>query len=218
MKVYINKYKYHWISPHTIIDYIFFWTPWSKCNRSKEFIENTKWIDTPAWAEKSADFFVPISRAIQWVWDRLDRKIDYVKIDRWDYWSADHTLSLIIAPLLKEMREHKQSYGWIDDADVPEHLRSTAPGARDGCNEWDWDHNAEARYNWVLDEMIWAFDVKNDDDAESQFYDHTESEKEPDLNKSLKKLKVDRVGLKAFEDRKTNGFRLFGKYFESLWT
>ena len=33
MKVYINKYKDHWISPYTMIDYVFFWKDWSKCSR-----------------------------------------------------------------------------------------------------------------------------------------------------------------------------------------
>lgn len=218
MKCYINKYKYHWISPLTIVDYLFFWTDWSKCSRRKDFVPDEQWVDSPKWADNLAKNLEWLSHTIQWVWDRVDRKIDYVKIDYWDTWSCDHTLSLIIAPLLKAMKENKHSYGWIADEDVPEHLRSTAPGARDGCEEWDWDHNAEARYNWVLDEMIWAFDVKNDDNAESKFYDHTESEKDSDLNESLKKLKVDREGLKKFEERKTNGYRLFGKYFETLWT
>ena len=33
MKVYINKYKDHWISPYTMLDYLFFWKDWSKCSR-----------------------------------------------------------------------------------------------------------------------------------------------------------------------------------------
>ena len=33
MRVYINKYKDHWISPYTMLDYAFFWTDWSKCSR-----------------------------------------------------------------------------------------------------------------------------------------------------------------------------------------
>ena len=31
------------------------------------------------------------------------------------------------------------------------------------------------------------------------------------------KLKVDWDGLKAHQERKTNGYRLFGKYYEGLW-
>ena len=65
--------------------------------------------------------------------------------------------------------------------------------------------------------MIWAFEQKVADDAEGQFYDHTESRQEPDLEKSVKALKVDQQGLDAWNLRKSNGFKLFGKYYEALW-
>ena len=108
---------------------------------------------------------------------------------------------------------------FIDDEDVTKNLRSTAKGARKGLNEWDWDHNAEARYNWVLEEMIWAFTQKTLEDDTAEFYDHSEThEPGDDLNTRISKLKVDRDGLKAHEDRKQNGYRLFGKYFQTLWT
>lgn len=35
MKVYISKYRDHWISPYTMLDYLFWWTDWSKCSRWK---------------------------------------------------------------------------------------------------------------------------------------------------------------------------------------
>ena len=104
MKVYINKYKNHWISPLTIVEHMFFWTDWSKCGRSK-VVNDAEWIDTPKWADDLSDKLLPLSKAIQWVWDKVDRKIDYVKVDRWDTWSMDHTLALIIVPLLKKLKE-----------------------------------------------------------------------------------------------------------------
>ena len=63
MKVYINKYKDHWVSPYTMLDYIFFWKDWSKCSRSwkledslNDDIEVTKggksrYIECPDWVE-----------------------------------------------------------------------------------------------------------------------------------------------------------------------
>jgi hypothetical protein len=116
--------------------------------------------------------------------------------------------------MLQQLKDTKHSTGWIDDEDVPEELRSHN-GTKD--DEYSWDSNAEARYNWVLNEMIWAFKQKTLDDDTAEFYDHTESEKEEDIMKSLEKLKVDRVGLEAHEKRKENGYRLFGKYFQTLW-
>lgn len=216
MKTYINKYKNHWISPYTIVDYMFFWTAWSKCSRNKLYIPNEEWIDTPKWADKLGDYLEPVSHAIQWVWDLVDRKIDYVKVDYWDVWSMDHTLSHIIVPMLKKLKEDKHGYGFIDDEDAPEHLRSDKVEKKE--EDHGWDANAEARFDWVIDEMIWAFTQKIVEDDTAEFYDHTESNKEKDLMKSIEKLKVDRDGLKAHEDRKQNGYRLFGKYFQTLWS
>ena len=111
MIVYINGYKDHWISPYTILDYAFFWTEWSKCNRNKSFQDSIdvkndtkKFVERPEWVDKWADRLEPISCVIRWVWDKIDRKIDYVKIDRWDTWSMDHTLSYIILPMLKQLQ------------------------------------------------------------------------------------------------------------------
>jgi hypothetical protein len=130
----------------------------------------------------------------------------------------DHTLALIILPMLQKLKTQKHGYGFIDNKDVPKELRSTAPGARTGIkNKWDWDNYAEARYSWMLDELIWTFEQLANDDNESQFYDHTESNKEKNFNKSIQKLTVDRAGLELHQKRIENGLRLFGKYFRTLW-
>ena len=66
--------------------------------------------------------------------------------------------------------------------------------------------------------MIWAFEQHLDHDSEDKFFDHAEwDEKEKDFGKNLHKIKIDQVGLKAHQDRKANGFRLFGKYYQGLW-
>ena len=205
MRVYLNKYKNHWISPYTICEKICFW-------REIDY-------DEP-WVKKANKILNPIMVRVQEVWDFFDRKIDYVHIDNWDVWSCDHTLGFIITPLLKHLRDAKCGYGFIQDEDAPEDIRSTAPGARDGlANEYDWDNFAEKRWNYVLNEMIWAFEQKTLDDDDGQFYDHSECEHpSDDIMTQLSKLKVDREGLKKHEERKANGYRLFGKYYETLWT
>ena len=111
----------------------------------------------------------------------------------------------------------KHGYGFIDDEDAPEHLRSDkVEKDEEDCG---WDANAEARFDWVIDEMIWAFTQKTLEDDTDEFYDHSEThEPGDDLNTRISKLKVDREGLKAHEDRKQNGYRLFGKYFQTLWS
>ena len=200
MKVYLGKPRYHWISPYTMLEKVFFW---------REINYDEPLID------KLADMLTPISKGIQWFLDKVHPQIDYVKIDYWDTWSMDHSLSPIILPMLKQLKASKHGYGMINDEDVPKHLRSIYAFPD---SPWEWDGNAEARYEWVLDEMIWAFEQMVDEDSEKQFYDHSEEDpNEKDFLKQMSKMKLDYVGLKAHNERIDNGLRLFGKYFRSLW-
>ena len=240
MKVYINNYKDHWISPYTMLDYAFFWTDWSKCARWKleqtledQLLEKSLFVERPDWCEKLADRLEPISKAIQWVWSKVDRKINYVKIDRWDTWSMDHTLAYIILPMLKQLKKDKHGAPFVDDEDVPEELKSTSAPAKE--NEWDTDANHFARWDWAMDEMIFAFEHKVDDSwqdayrsgehdllwipvdkegnevpkGDHKYYQMTHGPKDT--------YKCDYDGMKIVENRMKNGFRLFGKYYEGLW-
>ena len=71
------------------------------------------------------------------------------------------------------------------------------------------------RWDWILSEMIWAFEQKVDNDADSKFFDHSEY-KEPDektnhdkwfkdLSEGSSKVKYDREGHAAWQERKANG-------------
>lgn len=145
-----------------------------------------------------------------------ERKIS-VQIDKWDTWSADHTLALIIAPLLQKMKEDKQGAPNVDDADVPEHLRSTAAPSKE--NEWDTDQNWHLRWDYVLDEMLWAMQqIASDDNGEDQFYDSSEVDESENVMQQVSKMKVDWDGLKAHGARVQKGCELFGKYFQCLWS
>jgi len=154
-----------------------------------------------------------------------ERKIS-IKIDPWDTWSMDHTLSLIIHPLLIQLKNTTHGSPLVDDEDVPEELRSTSAPPKE--KEWDTDDNHHKRWEWALDEMIWAFAQKIDDRAEDQFhtgkvdikFDKVNIDGE-DLYEMVKGPNdthvFDREGWEKWNERKRNGFRLFGKYFESLW-
>ena len=198
MKVYINNYKSHWISPYTILEKVYFW-------REIDY-------DEPV-IDKLSSILHPFCEAYQWVMDKLNRKIDYVKIDYWDTWSMDSTLSHIIVPMLKQLQASKHGAPFVADEDVPEDLKSTsAPKAEDD----DVDSNHFMRWDWVLSEMIWAFEQKIDDDSEAQFFDHSTVKGLP-WDKDYVAPKVDWDGLKAHQERMANGFRLFGKYYQGLW-
>lgn len=216
MKVYINKYRYHWLSPYTILDKVFFW---------REIDYDEPLIDK--WSNR----LVPICEAFQKFLDTIHPKIDYVKIDYWDTWGMDSTLAPIILPMLKQLRETKHGSAIVDLEDVPEHLRTT--GTQEYHDQLVFDFykedntykddypNIHARWEWVLDEMIWAFEQKADDKSEDQFFDHPENYKDnfPWNRKGeyVSRTNVDWNGLKSWQKRKENGFRLFGKYYEGLW-
>ena len=223
MKVYKSCYRSHWISPLTIVERIFFWTEWSRQGRVKFIVEDKDFVETPAWVYKWADRIEPFSRALQWFLDLVHPQINYVKLDQWDTWSMDHTLADIVLPMLKQLKETKHGAPFTDDEDVPEYLRSHMAQPKE--NEWDTDSLHFMRWDWILDEMIWAFEQKVADDAEGQFFDH--SAYEPghkgtdawldDMTNAVSKVKYDQEGHKKWSDRKANGFRLFGKYYEALW-
>ena len=244
MKVYINKYKSHWISPYKMLSYLFFWKDWSKCSRwtLTETLENEKqllnggksrYVEQPDWVDVWADRLTPISHAIQWVWDKFDRKIDYVKIDYWDTWSMDHTLSYIILPMLKQLKATTHGAPYVDDEDVPDELKSSAAEPKE--NEYDTDSNHFKRWDYVLDEMIFAFEHKVDDSWEEAFQsgehdivwvpidkDGNEVPKGEHIHYRMDHgpndtYKCDYDGMQKVHDRMKNGFRLFGKYYQGLW-
>ena len=222
MKVYINKYKNHWLSPYTILEFVCFW------EKDKHVFYNHE--DKPdAPYEKWVNRLEPICKALQKFLDFVHPKIDYVKIDYWDTWSMDHTLGQIALPMLKQLKEKKHGGPHVDDEDVPDELKSTSAPPKE--NEWDTDENWFKRWDWVMDEMIFAFEHHIDkewQEASSKGKWSTRSEAcEWDENGKAKLYKMvynddhthetDYEALKIVHERIQNGFRLFGKYYQNLW-
>ena len=203
MRVYIGPYVDRWTcnvhDRHMMLKY------------GLEWDENKDWKDR-AW-ESFED-------ALQWLYNKtinviLDKRSGQkikVHIDKHDTWSMDHTLSHIIVPMLKQLKETKHGSPYVDDVDVPEELRSTSAPPK--SDEWDLDDNHHERWEWVLDEMIWAFEQKTRDDWESDYYRYEDDPKELF---GIKLVWEDKEGRKAHQKRMSNGFRLFGLYYESLW-
>jgi hypothetical protein len=142
------------------------------------------------------------------------RNIDIV-IDPYDTWSMDHTLALLIVPMLKQLKATKHGAPSVGDEYVPEHLRSTAAPSKE--NEWDIDENHFKRWDYVLDEMIWAMEQIVNDDNEDQFYDHSDVGEDADIMRQISAIKCDYEGLKKHHARIANGTKLFGIFFQSLW-
>lgn len=223
MKIWKSNYRNHWISGLTIIERIFFWTEWSRQGRIHLVVEDKDYIDPPEWAYRWADRLDVVSNVIKRVLDFVHPQINYVKIDRYDTWSMDHTLADIILPMLKQLKETKHGAPFTDDEDVPEYLRSHMAQPKE--NEWDTDSLHFMRWDWILDEEIWAFEQLTMDDAEGQFFDHSaydgsrlgDQEYLNDITNNVSKVKYDKEGHAKWQARVDNGLRLFGKYFRAHW-
>ena len=101
----------------------------------------------------------------------------------------NYTLAHIILPMLKQLRKDKHGAPCVDDKDVPKELRSTAAPPKK--HEWDVDDNHFKRWDWVMGEMIVAFEMV---------------------------LNVDEINMdEAAYKRRDNGLKLFGKYYMGLW-
>ena len=138
-----------------------------------------------------------------WLYDKFgyspEQKVK-VHIDPWDTWSMDHTLAPIILPMLIQLKVEKHGAPQVDYEDVPKELRPSKKEINAYNKDGTTDENFFARWDWVMDEMIYAFDCKaNKDEVYMRF----------DID--------DRDGMKQEQDRISNGFRLFGKYYENLW-
>ena len=222
MKVYISGYRNHWLSPYHILEFVCFW------EKNNDVFYNLE--DKPnAPYEKWVNFLDPICKAIAKVLDVIHPKVDYVKIDYWDTWSMDHTLGQIALPMLKQLKDKKHGSPCVDDEDVPEELKSTSAPAKE--NEWDVDDNHFKRWDWVMDEMIFAFEHHINKEWEEAYrsgeFDHKSVACEWYENGKPKMFrleegpnhtyKADYEGMRIVEDRIKNGFRLFGKYYQGLW-
>ena len=206
MKVVIGPFKYRWTT-NRLEDF------WYRIRYGKEHNRWTvdhidKWDNR---VEKVFDFLQAILNVtINKLIDENKRKIK-IKIDRYDIWGTDYHLALIILPMLQELRSRHHGAPFIDDEDVPEHLRSTAAPAKE--NDYDVDDNHFKRYEWLLDELIWTFTELCKEDGDSQFYDHSECD---GSLSDYEKIKIDYDGLKAYNARISNGTTLFGKYLRAL--
>ena len=218
MKVYISKYRDHWLSPYKICERICWW-------REIDY-------DEP-WVQRVVKILDPVMGVWRDFLDFVRPPINYVKIDNYDTWSMDLTLTPIILPMLRQLQATKHGAPNTDDDDVPANLRSTTRSAQKAKkNDWDTDGNHFKRWDWIMDEMIWAFEQLADDSWEEQYFSGKSDiiwvpSKELDakgkpLTYEMKKgpgdtRKYDKKGYTKHSARIDNGTRLFGKYFRALW-
>lgn len=217
MKVHIGNYKTTYIRSRIHINYM-----------DRKYNHN--------WSESTTTF----EHALESLQDMLDeiyamtinklirnrkRKVK-VHIHDFDTWNLDISLAHVIAPALKKFRAEYGGIPFIHNEDVPEELRRekeiTEPFEVFVSDEDE--KKAVARWEWVLDEMIYAFDSfinNSEDEYASGDMDYNWEKDERGLFKMIEgpnhTYKVDSDGLKAHTERVNNGLRLFGKYYRCLW-
>jgi hypothetical protein len=192
MKVHIGPYT-DYIGPYQIAEKIFFWVN-HRAVLLDETLEN-RW-DVKA-CNKFGDWLDNswVHKFCLWLDSKKQRKID-VRIDSYDTWSMDHTLALIIHPMLVQLRDTNHGYFSSDPEDAP-HI------GQDEGTDFTNDSKALDRYKWIMDEMIWTFDTLKTDEDYKLFYTEENG--------------WDFEGQRLHNERMQNGLRLFGKYFRALW-
>ena len=162
-------------------------------------------------------------------------RTEKIQIDTWDTWSMDHNLSLIIIPMLKQLKETKRgapgsmsAFGMQSNMNRQQCFNFYEDGDelsdKIGFEQWD----------EIMDKMIWSFEELIRDDppefwiTKPIWHDNWEdnwSDFAPDNEKSpgCKTLRLKREGKmdhkawKEYEDRIQDGLDLFGSHFRGLW-
>jgi hypothetical protein len=214
MKLYIGPYKSHWRT--YLLE-----KKWIEYNHGKSYyeVQEHELTKTDRRVERFLDNLqIVFDHTINRIIDRMSRKTKIVLHD-YDTWNMDNTLAMIIVPMLKQLRDSKHGSPYVDDEDVPDHLRPTK-GSQD-----DQQRNIEERWDWVINEMILAFEAELDHDWEDQFSsgeidyswikdEHGNSSQVTGPNHTYK---IDLEGLTARNERNRNGRILFAKYYCALW-
>lgn len=228
MKVKIGPYRYDLIPVRS-------WERRYEHFRSDKFYHDEdewNWFDRLVYkAFDGLDYiFRPINR-----WSNNRERNVKITIDGYDVWSADNTLAMVIHPTLVKLKEVQHGYPHVENEDVPENLRFEMTEEEKANWDGSVDNKHEARWNYVLDEMIWAFEqCAKHDRGDDQFHHNLEQlemistplEDNPKLSSigfnyqkdpTKPKYWVDNEAKKLHYDRISNGLRLFAKYYFSLW-
>lgn len=206
MKVYLGPYL-SWVGPYQIAKLLrYVGVSEDRCHKIGEWLNKT-WLKD----------------VCEWIDERRQRTVR-VRIDDYDVWNIDATLSVLVVPMLKRLKTSKMGAPYVEDADVPESLRSTAapPLTEEQQQCGSPDDNHFKRWDWVMDEMIWAWEQIKKGDTDNQFAKDKDPQyprDEPGISfeAMIKRTTYDFDAMKAHETRIQNGLCLFGKYLRGLW-
>ena len=193
MKIYIGPYRHNLIDTHYLEITYDLW----RAEKDKTKIDG--------FVYSALDIVNRLVSPINRWYSNRKRKIK-IHIDNYDVWSMDHTLALIILPMLNKLKESTHGAPYIAPIDVPEHIRPKEEASPD--NGYIDDTHYE-RWAYVLDEMIWAFEQHAADNEWSMkfiVYDEDGNFRN-----------FDKDGHDKHRERVLNGRILFARYYTALW-
>jgi hypothetical protein len=165
-------------------------------------------------------------KILTWEPDELGREPEFelIHIDDFDAWNLGDNLAKIIHPALVKLKETKHGSPFVENEDVPECLWRNEILIKE---DYDTDPQWHARWDYVLDKMIWAFAQILREDRESQFQSgehdiYFEPCNDGSGCSELKHgpndtFKIDYEAQNKYEAEISEGLRLFAKYYNSLW-
>lgn len=238
MKVYIGKYPDTWWSTRKWAEDIHarrHGRDWGWEVEEEEY----DWVDRLV--ERIADAWQSVLNVtINQIAKRRTRKIK-IRIDPSDTWGMDHTLGMIILPMLKQLKATKHGSPWVDDEDVPHMVKKKSKAKTSSkvralnIDEEDQHSDVHVRWEWVLNEMIWAFEqIISEDEGRSNYYvpykegEEVERVRWKDFEtgewqcmvteeEAREMGRYDPDLQKAYQQRINRGLVLFGKYYQGLW-
>lgn len=143
----------------------------------------------------------PLGKVCDYVNRPRQRHIE-IEIDDYDTWNMDTTLSLIILPMLLQLKRNKRGSLIVSDDDLPCNLKSSKAPSKKNLPEYD--AFLQLRWTWILNEIIWTFEqLQPDSHWEDAYYQEHQL--------------VDHEGYTLHNKRIANGLILFGKYFRHLF-
>lgn len=143
-------------------------------------------------------------------------RIESVQVHPWDTFSADHTLALVIYPVLVAYKNDI-----IEKGSVPSDFLKTVDVSDKTEEEAQKLHDqmyAEGIKFWTetLDKMIWSFnEIKDDYIGEEKFL--TIRDENADVTDIANRYDIDENGLSDYYEKIDEGLQLFGRYYRSLW-
>lgn len=147
MKIFIGPYKKYW-GPNQLSDLLkYVGVKEYYYDKIGEFLSET-WLDT----------------FCEWIDKHRNRNIK-IKIHNYDIWNLDHTLSLIILPSLKLLKEQKQGVPHLLEEEqkfIPEELRyKTEDYDKSGQIKYE---ILEKQWEYILEKIIKSFELMQKDE------------------------------------------------------